>query len=358
MGTIKHRGEHQFQAIIRKKGYPNKSKTFETRALGKDWLEKTERSMDAGIFVDPAAGPTDLLDSILKRYLEEVVPTHKGHESEKYRINKMRRDSLARYRFTAVTSDLIAEYRNDRLKEVSPSSVRRDLELLRSIFNYAQQEWRIKVTNPVALIKLPGPSKARDRRISKDEETWIVRTLETTPRNTDGSFAEGTRNPWVQRALKLSIETAMRRSELFALDWKNIDLEQQTAFLPSGATKNGYSRTVPLSKAAVEILHTLDPKTEGAVFPTTNNAIKLAYARAVVRARKLYLSDCASTGKGPKPGFLEDLHWHDARHEAISRFVPKLANILELKAVSGHRDIRSLDRYYTPDSAELARKLG
>jgi integrase len=52
--------------------------------------------------------------------------------------------------------------------------------------------------------------------------------------------------------VQLALETAMRRGELLAMEWKHINLEAQTVFLPM--TKNGTSRTVPLSTKAVEIL--------------------------------------------------------------------------------------------------------
>jgi integrase len=156
--------------------------------------------------------------------------------------------------------------------------------------------------------------------------------------------------------MQISIETAMRRSELLRLEWKHIDLSIPSAFLP--ITKNNYSRTVPLSTAAVAILVSLPKSDSGKVFPTTDAALKAGFKRAVTRAQYFYLAECAKTGATPKEGFLKDFRWHDARHEATSRMATKLPNIIELGAVTGHRDVRMLQRYYHPDPAELARKLG
>ncbi|MBK6741728.1 MAG: tyrosine-type recombinase/integrase [Hydrogenophilales bacterium] len=53
-----------------------------------------------------------------------------------------------------------------------------------------------------------------------------------------------------------------------------------------------------------------------------------------------------------------DLHFHDLRHEAASRMADRLPNIIELAAVTGHKDVKMLARYYHPRVEELARKLG
>ncbi len=159
----------------------------------------------------------------------------------------------------------------------------------------------------------------------------------------------------------------MRRGELLSLQWEHVDLERRTAYLPD--TKNGDSRMVPLSTHAVDILKSVPsyPKPErgvskrlasGPVFATTAAALKKGYARAIERAKEKYLSDCQSTGTPPLPGFLDDLHFHDMRHEAASRLAEKLSNVLELSAVTGHRDLRMLKRYYHPRAEDLAKKLG
>jgi integrase len=356
MGSVKKRGERQYQAIIRLKGYPAKTKTHNSEKEAKDWIRLTEAKMTAGVFVDMVKEMQEPFDCILFRYLHEVTASHKGAESEGYRICRMRKQDLAQYKISAVTPAVLRAYRDLRLTEVAPGSVRRDLELLRAIFNYAAREWELPIVNPVSAIKLPEKSQARNRRISKTEEDWILKGLEDTERNPDGTFSRGARNPWLKPALQISIETAMRRSELLRLEWKHVDLAIPSAYLPT--TKNNHPRAVPLSTAAVAILVSLPKSESGKVFPTTDAALKKGFERALTRARYFYLEECAKTGAAPKEGFLIDFRWHDARHEATSRMATKLPNIIELGSVTGHRDVRMLQRYYHPDVAELARKLG
>ena len=105
-------------------------------------------------------------------------------------------------------------------------------------------------------------------------------------------------------------------------------------------SKNGHGRDVPLSKRAVTLLTELPGDRSGRVFPVTGEALKRSFIRAVERAG------------------LGDLHFHDLRHEATSRIAPKLGNVLELSAVTGHMSLQMLKRYFHPVASELARKLG
>jgi len=87
-------------------------------------------------------------------------------------------------------------------------------------------------------------------------------------------------------------------------------------------------------------------------------ALRKGFTRAIERAQHDYLADCQATRRKPQPGFLSDVHFHDIRHEAASRLAEKLSNVLELSAVTGHRDLRMLKRYYHPRAEDLAKKLG
>lgn len=85
MGTVKKRGNFQYQGIIRLKGYPHKTGTFESEREAKAWVKATEAQMLAGVFRvgDPTLEQT--FNEILDRYLKEVTPSHKGADSEEKR---------------------------------------------------------------------------------------------------------------------------------------------------------------------------------------------------------------------------------------------------------------------------------
>src|SRR5207245_2409260 len=119
----------------------------------------------------------------------------------------------------------------------------------------------------------------------------------------------------------LALETAMRRGELIDLQWQHVDLERCVAHLP--LTKNGDSRDIPLSRRAIATLRALKADTKRSadrVFPVTPNSVRLAFEHLRVRAG------------------MSDLHFHDLRHEAVTRLFERGLNIAEVSAISGHKE--------------------
>jgi integrase len=91
----------------------------------------------------------------------------------------------------------------------------------------------------------------------------------------------------------------------------------------------------------VEVLRALPRSLHGQVFPgLTTEAVKRAFARATRRAG------------------IEDLHFHDLRHEATTRLFELGLNIMEVATITGHKDLRMLRRYTHLKAEELAKKLG
>ena len=138
----------------------------------------------------------------------------------------------------------------------------------------------------------------------------------------------------------LAIETAMRRGEMLDLQWQHVDLVRCVAHLP--LTKNGDSRDIPLSRRAVATLRALlaDAKPSAdRVFPVTGNSIRLAFEHLRVRAQ------------------MEDLRFHDLRHEGVSRLFEKGLNIAEVSAISGHKELRMLQRYTHLRAVDLVARL-
>ena len=136
--------------------------------------------------------------------------------------------------------------------------------------------------------------------------------------------AEKSRSWYLWPVVVLAIETAMRRGEILGLCWEHIDLDKKTAFLPM--TKNGSSRWVPLSDEAVAKLREAPLNTDRP-FPVTEVAFRQAWDRLRTRAN------------------INDLTFHDLRHEAISRMFDSGMKIHEVMALSGHRTASQLFRY-------------
>lgn len=327
MASIRKRGNN-WQVRVTRKGYPPETRTFSNRIDAERWGRSIESEIDKGSYSSRTAAEQVTLAEVIDRYITEVSPRKRGGADEVIRLRAMKRHRFTKFNMAALSAKVVAEYRDERLKTCKASTVVRDLGMLSSMINHCRREWGIAITNPVSQIRKPSMPPGRDRVLSTEEKSRLLAALAPT----------GRRNPYVRPLAMLALETAMRRSELLGLRWENIDLTKQVAFLP--LTKNGTDRNVPLSTAAVAILRAMPRSLDGRVFPINVAAMEAAFLRGVRRAG------------------LHGLHFHDLRHTATTHLAEKLANILELSAVTGHKELRMLKRYYHPRAEDIARKLG
>lgn len=357
MATVQQRSNGRWQAKIRRQGYPDQSRTFAKKADAEAWARKVESELERGVWRDTAEAERTTLAQALERYEREVTPRKKGAVQETYKVRALRRLPLASKSLARIRGADIAEFRDAELARLAPSSVVKQLALLSNLFEVARKEWGIEVDNPVRKISKPKFDNSRARRLEVEEARYLLAAVDN-PGHSVQTKSGDRRNEWMPLIVRWAIETAMRQGEILVLDWRHVDLEKRTAHLPE--TKNGTARTVPLSSAAVALIQpsgNVQRMRRGRVFPTTASALKQSFARAVLRARRDYEKDCAARGESPAPGFLEDLHFHDLRHEATSRLAERL-QLHELMRVTGHKDTRMLARYYHPRPADLAKKLG
>lgn len=325
MASIRKRG-NAWQARVTRRGFPAETKTFNTRQEAERWSRSVEAAMDTGGFSSPRPIQDLTVKDLVVRYRESVTPLKRGAVEEAFRLKALERTRLGQLALTNLTPEAIAGYRDERLRSCCNDTVIRDLAVLSAIFSHATKEWGLRIPNPVALIRKPKAQPGRNRTLTVEEETRLMHHAR----------AKGRRNPLMVPLLILALETAMRRGELLALRWDLVDLERRVAHLP--LTKNGQSRSVPLSTIALETLRGL-PRSSELVFPWKAAAVNAAFERLRIRAA------------------LADLRFHDLRHTATTRIAAQLPNVIELAAVTGHQSLQVLKRYYHPDPVLLARKL-
>jgi integrase len=327
MASIRQRAG-TWQARVRRKGYPDEVASFITKAEAQKWARSIEAAMDQGTHQCVNSAKDLLLADVLDRYMNEVTPSKRGAQREAEGIRFMLRQKIAVYSMTKMTPSVVAAYRDERLKTVAAGTIIRELSILSGIITHARKEWGLPTPNPCAMVRKPPTPQGRSRLLTQDEEARLLDELKPVRR----------RSPWMVPLVKLALETAMRRGELLALRWEDVNLKAQTAFLPM--TKNGSARLVPLSKKAIAILEGLPNNGQGCVFPisymTMNNCFVAARERAGIA----------------------NLRFHDLRHTATSRLAEKLPNVIELASVTGHQTIQMLKRYYHPSAEALAKKLG
>jgi integrase len=327
MATFRFRS-NRWQARVRRLGQPDETRSFLTHQEAERWARSVESEMDRGSYVSYTEAQKTTLGDLIQRYVAEVLPSMKGAHEDSIRLKAICRRPICKNSIASLTPAKIAAYRDLRLTEVAAGTVVRELAYLSSIINHGRREWGIHANNPVALVRKPTQPKGRERVLTSEERERLLVELQPT----------GRRNRWMLFVVILALETAMRRSELLSLRWGDINLERKTATLHM--TKNGDGRTVPLSTNAVQTLSEMPRSICGAVFPITACALAANFDKAVERAK------------------LPNLHFHDLRHTAITLMATKLPNLIELAAVSGHKSLKMLQRYYHPDVGDLARKLG
>lgn len=329
MATIQKRGK-KYQVLVRRKGFPTACRTFHLKSDAEQWARHMETKADRGELPAPSKELEALkVRDVLERYRDEVTVKKRGAKYEWYVINSLMKEPFADISLAQINTGHFAKYRDERLRFVSPATVNRQLGIVRHAFEIAKDEWEMPVkANPLAKLKKLVVNDARDRRLRLGE----YQALEQA--------AHVCRNPLVLPMIKLAIETGMRQGELLSLEWQNINLLSKVAFIP--VTKNGYSRTIPLTSEALTILVEIQNKkmNEKFVFAgLTGSAIQQAWERLIQRAK------------------IENLRFHDLRHEAISRFFEKGLSIPEVALISGHRDYRMLFRYTHLRAEDVAAKL-
>ncbi len=329
MATFRQRNG-KWQARVVRLGHSPISKTFNSRAEAERWARQTEARIDQGSFEDQRSDKSTTLSDLVERFVAEVTPLMKSAEADTIRLKALQRNPVCQLPVRELTPARIAEFRDRRLKVVAAGTVIRELAYLSSIINHARREWGIKADNPVRLVRKPATPQGRSRLITPDELASLLDVL--TPRPTRRI------NALMRPLVEFAMETAMRRSELLGLRWCDINLTTRVAHLP--VTKNGEARSVPLSSAAIAVLNRLPQSICGRVFPIQAQTVAAAFMKATKRAG------------------LVDLRFHDLRHVATTSLAKRLPNVIELAAVTGHKSLHMLKRYYHPDAADLARKLG
>lgn len=327
-----------WQAQVRRRGRRTLSRTFRTKADAQAWAAQIESEIVRGVYRDRCAAERWSLRDLLRRYQSEITPKKKSAAAEHARIDVLLRLPMVHRRLSDLSAQDFAAFRDERLLSVTGSTVIRDLTLFSHLLNTARKEWGIPVENACAEIRRPRENRGRTRRLHPEEEAALLAELSLSSRDPNGNWQPGgCRNPWMRPLVELALATAMRRGELLALQWRDVHLD--ACYVVLHDSKNGEGREVPLSTHAQGVLRGME-RAGQAVFPLTGEAVKRAFTRACTRAG------------------IEDLHFHDLRHEATTRIARRLDNVLELSAVTGHKSLQMLKRYYHPRATELAKKLG
>lgn len=328
MATYRKRGD-SWRAEVCIRGV-RVSASFSTKKEAQAWAGKEEtrlREETAG------AVPNRPFSDLLNRYAREVSTKKRGVIREQKMIAVILRDKIAEVMLPVLSSRDFSAWRDRRLKQVSGSTVDREMTILSHACSIARREWQWLRVNPVSDVSRPAPTAARTRRPTEEETERLLLAL-----GYDYDQPPVTAMARVGAAYLFAIETAMRAGEICGMEWPHV-VDDRHVHLPR--TKNGFARDVPLSKEARRIVAQLKAVTgdRKSVFDVSTASLDALFRKAKKRA------------------LVEDLHFHDTRREALTR-LSKIFGVMELARISGHRDLRVLQNvYYAPTVQDLADKF-
>jgi integrase len=321
MATInQYRGRWKCQ--VRKTGYPAQPQSSDLRAVAVAWGNEVEAKMNCGAFTGSTSKQSITVREVLERYLVEESDK-KAYSAADLSRAKPVLAALGAYHVHKLTHADLAEYKRNRLALRSPQTVTHELNLLHRAYIIASTEWGIALPNGVPKTSRPTLPRGRGSRIRPNQIDLIVQATESEQ---------------LKHIIPLAVETAMRRSELLSIRWEHVDLDRRSIYLDK--TKNGLSRTVPLSPRALQILQSVQQATTGPVFTLAASSVSQAFQRAVARAG------------------IDHVRFHDLRHEATSRLFERGLNVIEVARITGHVTLSMLDRYTHLDVQGLVQKLG
>ena len=281
------------------------------------------------------------VSAALDRYIKEVVPTKK-ESSQRRDIGRAEflKSKLGRYSLAALNSEIIADFRDERLGEgKANNTVRLELAVLSHMYTIAIKEWGLGIiANPVLNIRKPSPGRGRNRRLNSDEELRLLEACDVHS------------NPYLGWIVRLALYTAMRKSEVTSLTRAQINLSKRTILLPD--SKNNSVRTVPLTDKAYKTIKS------ALAHPIRPIDTKLVFSGepGLDGQRKPYIIDQVWKKALVRAG-IKDLRFHDLRHEATSRFVEAGLSDQEVASITGHKSMQMLKRYTHLRNEDLVSRI-
>jgi len=335
MASIQKRNG-SYRVRIKRIGQSTLSKTFNSRIEAQQWANEIQAKITLGItdtFSTKKTIKTFEEASLCYRDTHSIHKKNYVSEAGLIRILNNRWHGLL---ITDIDKSKVLSLRDDLIKAGrSGSTINHYFNTISVIFQMLTDEWDVKVPNPIKGIKRMPPSAGRSKRVKDEVEERLLASCDKL------SYT------LLRAIIEFAIQTGMRRGELMGLTWNDIDISGRRAYLHN--TKNGEARQVPLTQRSLNVLQSLERGNGGKVFQMSLEVLRNQFER--IRA------DSKASWKDSGINPFIDLHFHDLRHEALSRLSDLGLNVIELSYISGHKTMAMLKRYTHPSHQAICSKL-
>jgi integrase len=340
--NIRQRGSG-WQAQIRLKGEPTRTKTFRRKSDAKDWVAKTVTEIREGRALPGTWARKHTFAELVAEYNTLQTPRYGARERNKRAIRlgwwleqlgPVRVADLNRERINR-TAGVLATHGGRSGKPAGPATQVRYLAMLSHVFAFAVRRGYLN-ENPAraAVVERPPEPKARVRFLSHEERE---RLLAACRRSHDCRLY-----PVVLTALG----TGARVGEVMGLRWPDVDLLKGVATLR--VTKNKDTRSLSLIPQVVDALRAMPRRIGADDFIFAGPRGRAAFPRE-------------GWERALREAAIEDFHFHDLRHTFASYLAMSGATLPELAAALGHKTLAMVQRYAhlsKPHMDSVVRRMG
>ncbi|MFK7792880.1 MAG: site-specific integrase [Devosiaceae bacterium] len=325
------------QIVIKRGGriVLRENKTFERRSTANAWIASREDHLaepgvlETRLVSDLSDKRLPTLSDAIDRYIQE---SNKKIGRTKTQVLKSIKDfDIADKPCASITSTDIVTFAREKLDTgVQPQTVSNYLSHLGAVFAIARPAWSYPLDRQAMQdawivadrLGLTTKSKERDRRPTLDELDRLMQHFQ------DRSIARPSCVP-MHRVIAFAIFSTRRQEEISRITWKDLDKKGSRICvrdMKNPGQKAGNDVWCDLQDEALAIIQAM-PKAADQIFPYNTDAISASFTRA-----------CKLLG-------INDLRFHDLRHDGVSRLFELGLNIPRVASNSGHRSWTSLKRY-------------
>lgn len=299
------------------------TRTFETHRRADAWIKERETELARPGAIEQAAATTTTLADAIRRYTKESRA--KIGKTKAQVLDAILTYPIAGKPCDAIGSDDLVAFARSLLVDRQPQTVGNYMSHLAAVFAIARPAWgypldaRAMADAATVCRRLGYTSKSaeRDRRPTLDELDRIMSYFSTKP------------GIPMTHIVAFALFSTRRLEEITRLQWDDLNEAHSRVLvrdMKNPGQKQGNHVWCDLPTPALAIIRSM-PDVADEIFLFNHRSISAAFTRAT-----RFLA-------------IDDLHFHDLRHDGISRLFETGANIPQAAAVSGHRSWSSLKRY-------------